>query len=496
MAENQAPIRAEIAGTDFDGVLTLDQLRETLAKNKPELVREAATELLTAKQRLDHLVGVLDRHLRALNEHWTEGEDAKVVKTQLRRLRESAATMSTTINDQPADATQCVANPSGVAPALLLQAHTLAAFRGENLPESPDRDVSILEGAFQGGMAGTGVGAGIGVFFGGVGAGPGAVIGAVVGTVAGGITSAFSDGPFMNMFGDSKEEQDRNLAAEHIKQLSEATKANNQAFPAALRTDIPEFDVLSPTLPATPFNQGTLPTGGLPGGLSQPYAPGSGLPDGLYVPSQDGLLDPGRHQIPGFDDTGLAITFPGGTGGTDGTGGSDGDGSGTNGSGTNGSGLPGGGPNATNPNGTTVPSVKVPDAPNGTIPDTGAGSPTALAGLPDSSFTGGQPTGYPSGNPTGVTTGPGSPTTGIGSPYGGSGFGAASGGGAGGASAALLRGSGGGGSPFMIPPGGAGGAQQQSEQERSTFLLEDEDYFRSEEPTTGPYISGESKGRA
>jgi hypothetical protein len=489
MAQNQAPIRTEIGSTDFDGVLTLDQLQQTLAKNKPELLREAAAEMLTAKQRLEHLVGVLDRHLRALDEHWTVGEDAKVVKTQLRRLRDSADQVATTISAQSPDDKQCPATPSGVAPALVMQAHALAAFRGENLPESPDRDVSILEGATQGGMAGLGVGAGVGVFFAGVGAGPGAVIGAVVGTVAGGITAAFTDGPFMNTLGESKEEQDRKLAAEHIKKLSEVTKANNQVFPAALRTDIPEFDVLDPKLPATPFNQGSLPTGGLPTAFSKPFDPAGGLPDDLYTPNQDGLQDPGRHRIPGFDDTGLGITFPGGT-----------DGTGTDGSGTNGADPPAGTPN---PDGTALPpGVKTPGAPDGTLPDTGVGSPTtSLAGLPDPSLAGqptgnpaGHPSGNPSGNPPGVTTGSGSPTTGIGSPYGGSGAGAATGGGAG---ATRLRGSGGSGSsPFMMPPGGVGGAQEQKEQERTTYLLEDEDYFRSEEPTTGPYISGDSRGRA
>ncbi|GGP17451.1 hypothetical protein LDL08_42880 [Nonomuraea glycinis] len=487
MGQNRAPIRTEIGSTEFDGVLSLEQLRETLAKNKPELLREAASEMLTAKQRLDHLVGVLDRHLRALDEHWTVGEDAKVVKTQLRRLRESADQVSTTISEQSVDDKQCLANPSGVAPALVRQAHTLATFRGENLPESPDRDVSILEGATQGGMAGLGVGAGVGVFFGGVGAGPGAVIGAVVGTVAGGITAAFTDGPFMNTFGDSKEEQDRNLATEHIKLLSEATKANNQVFPAELRTDIPEFEVLDPNLPIMPVSHGTLPSGGLPAGLSQPFGPLGGLPDGLYTPGQDGLQDPSRHRIPGFDDTGLNVTFPGDTDGTDGIG--------TDGSGKNGVDPPAGVPN---PNGAAVPGVRTPDAPTGTLPDTSVGGPTtSLAGLPDSTLAGhptGYPSGNPSGNPSGGPTGTGSPSTGLGSPYGGSGAGAAVGGGA---SAALLRGSGGNGSsPMMIPPGGANGAQEQKEQGRSTYLLEDEDYFTSEVPTTGPYISGESRGRA
>lgn len=475
MAENQAPIRTEIASTDSDGVLTLDQLRETLAKNKPELLREAASELLIAKQRLDNLVGVIDRHLRALDEHWTAGEDAKAVKTQLRRLRDAAAQVSTTISEQSADDERCPVNPSGVAPALARQADTLEVFRGDNLPESPDRDISLQEGAFQGAVAGGLAGAGIGAFVGGVGAVPGAVIGSMAGTVVGGVTSIFSDGPFQNMFGDSTEEQDMKRAAEHIKRLSEATRANNQVFPSALRTDIPEFDALNPNLPVTPFNQGTLPTGSLPAGLSQPIDPTGGLPDDLYARNQDGLQDPSRHRIPGLDDTGVGVAFPGGTDGT----------------GTNGADLPGGAPN---PNGAAVPGLKTPGALNGTLPDTGAGSPTtSLAGLPDPSLTG-QPPGYPSGNPSSVSTGSGSPTTGIGSPYGGSGAGVAAGGGAGGT--ALLRGPGGSGSsPFMIPPGGAGGAQERKEQERTTYLLEDEVYFMSEEPTTGPYISGEPKGR-
>ena len=226
--------------------------------------------------------------------------------------------------------------------------------------------------------------------------------------------------PVHEHVGDSKEEQDRNLAAEHIKLLSEATKVNNQVFPAELRTDIPEFEVLDPNLPIMPLNQGTLPAGGLPAAFSQPFGPAGGLPDGLYTPGQDGLQtqpapDPRlrRHRSerrlprrrPRRDRHrrvrqerrrpsrgGAEPQRGGGAGRAD------------------------------------------PRRPTGTLPDTSVGGPTtSLAGLPDSTLAG-QPTGYPSGNPSGspsgVTTGTGPPGTGLGSPYGGSGAGAAVGGGA------------------------------------------------------------------
>ncbi|GAA3130198.1 hypothetical protein [Nonomuraea salmonea] len=115
MAEQQQPIRTQIDQTEFDGATT-QMVRETLTANKPELLRTAAGELMTAKKRLDNLVEVLDKHLRALDARWTQGDDAKIVKKALRKLRDSAADVSTTISAQPADAKQCPTNPSGVAP--------------------------------------------------------------------------------------------------------------------------------------------------------------------------------------------------------------------------------------------------------------------------------------------------------------------------------------------------------------------------------------------
>jgi hypothetical protein len=481
MAEYEQPIRTQIDGDEFDGA-TLDMLRETLSKNKPELLRNAASELLTAKQRLDNLVAVIDKHLRELDLHWTAGDDAKTVKSSLRRLRDAAADVSTTITDQPVNAEQCPKNPSGVAPALLLQAHTLAAFSGDKLPESPDRDVSILEGAFQGGMVGTAGGAMIGAV-------PGAVIGAVVGTIAGGVTAIFTDGPMQNLFGDSKEEQDRKKAKEHIRLLTDATKLNNNVFPANLRTEIPQFGGLPPNVPTIPVNNGNGLPNGLPTGPGQPYLPASTGPGNLGYPNQDGLQDPSQHQIPGLGDPNLPGGLPDGTfpGSNTGTGPGTGPGTNLDGIGTG----PGTGTNGLNTPGVTTPGATTPAAPNTSVDRPN----TSLAGFPD-------PTAL---NAPG-TTGLPNATTGIGSPYAGPNAGTGNLGVPGPANAAAnaanaanaVRGMGGSGSSMvpMIPHGGSGGGQEQQERTRSTWLLEDEEYFRSDEATTNPYIRGESKGKA
>ncbi|RVX47349.1 hypothetical protein EDD27_10279 [Nonomuraea polychroma] len=474
MAQETHAIRAPINTEEVEDA-NLEMLREDLANNKPELLRNAASELLTAKRRLDNLVGVIDRHLRELDQHWTVGEDARTVKAGLRRLRESAADVSTTISEQTLDpdANQCLANPSGVAPALLLQAHTLSAFSGKNVPESADKDVNFLEGAFQGGVAGT-IGGGL------IGGPPGMVIGAVVGTLAGGVTALFTDGPFANLVGDSKEEQDRKAAKEHIRLLTEATEQNNRAFPAQLQTDIPQFDPLAPKIPKIPFNGGGGFDGTAPAGLNQSFtSPNTDL-NGLGHPDQDGLRDPGLHQIPGLGNTDPSSRFPGGPGTDAGTGavpdpGTD----------LNGAGMPDG-PNL------NTPSANTPDAPG-----TDVNAPrTSLAGLPDPSTS--LPT-TSAANTPGTPNTPSTPSTsGIGSPYGGGG-GTGPGNGMASAAnaAAAMRGTGNR-SPMipLIPPAGRGGQQEGQESTRTTWLLEDEDYFMSDEATTIPYLRGDSKGKA
>ncbi|MET8861476.1 hypothetical protein ABZW11_00835 [Nonomuraea sp. NPDC004580] len=496
MAEQQQPIRTQIDQTEVDGATT-QLVRDTLTANKPELLRAAAGELMTAKKRLDNLVEVLDRHLRALDARWTEGEDAKIVKKALRKLRDSAADVSTTISAQPADAKQCPTNPSGVAPALLLQAHTLAAYSGSKLPETPDRDVSFLEAAFQGGTTGAGVGAIGGAFFGGVGAGPGAVIGAVFGTVAGGVTSLFTDGPFANLVGESKEEKDRKLAKEHLRLLSQATAANNQVFPAQLRTDIPLFGLGPGDMPRTPY-------GGDPNIRNASFNPKNTDLGEFAPPNQDGLYDPSQHQIPGLGGVGGLGGGQNGTGqngtGLDGFGsdgiGSDGigsDGAGPGGTGLDGTGQDGAGLDATNganlPNGTGVDGadLKAPGTPSG----------TTLAGLPDPSQLGGLP------NPNTAVNPPAS--TGIGTGYAGGpggggagGYGAVGGALGGPAGAAAMRGLGGGGLPMvpMIPPSGQKQEEEKNEMGRSAYVWDEEDYFTSDVPTIDANINGGTKGRA
>ncbi|MEW1839381.1 hypothetical protein AB0392_15635 [Nonomuraea angiospora] len=477
MAEYQAAIRGQIGSLEFEGA-TLDLLRDTLAKNKPQLIGQAAAEFLEAKVRLDNLVDVIDKHLRELDKHWTAGEDAKTVKKQLRRLREAAADISTTISDQPVDSKNPPKNPHGVAPALIVHARTLSAAKGD-VPDNPGSDIDFGEAAVTGGVAG----AAIGSFFGGVGAVPGVVIGAGVGVLVGGITRFISDLPFANLWGDSKEEKDRKKAAEAIKLLSQDTKLNNDVFPAELRTDIPQFTALAPNLPTGPFSGKTGIGGNIPAGLNQAYDPTADL-NGL---NQDGLQDPSRHQIPGIDTNNPTSTFPdGSTVGTVGTGIGNGQ-NGNGGNGQNGAGnVPGltGPSNAPNANTNVNPNLNGSQSPN-------AGNPTTtLAGMPDPSL---------SGPSTSL------PTTGIGSPHSGYTTGGSSFGGGGGSasgagnsvSAAALRGLGGS-SPMVsaVPPSGGRGAQERGEMERTTYLLEDEDLFRSDVTTTNQTINGDSKGKA
>ncbi|AQZ66688.1 PE-PGRS virulence associated protein [[Actinomadura] parvosata subsp. kistnae] len=479
MSRFQQPIRQDFDTGEVD-YADLQLLRDHLNKNKPELLRSAAEEFLTAKRRLEHLIGVIDRHLRALDEHWTTGNDAKTVKAELRRLRAAASDVSTTISNQPVDAEQCPANPSGVAPALLLQAHTLSVFSGKNLPESADRDVSVLEGAFQGGAVGT-IGGGV------IGGPPGAVIGAVVGTLAGGVTALFTDGPFANLVGDSKEEKDRKAAKEHIKLLTEATNQNNQAFPVELNTDIPQFSPLAPRTPTIPDVNG--PGGGtVPAGLGQGLDPGAPGIDGLGYPTgQDGLTDPSLHRIPGVDTTYPGGTLPDGSavgatpGGGTGLGGTNGAG------GAGGANLPGG-------QGADVPATNVPGA-GGTSPNA---PQTSLAGLGDPAATLPQvpSTTTPALNAAATNV----PATGIGSPYGGSSVGGAFGNGAaaGAASAAGRGASGRAPTVPVVPPVGARGKGKEDAQEttRTTWLLEDDSLFASDVPTINPTLKGESKGKA
>ncbi|MET9239508.1 hypothetical protein [Nonomuraea sp. NPDC003709] len=477
MAEYQAPIRGQIGSLEFEGA-TLDLLRDTLAKNKPQLIGQAAAEFLEGKARLDHLVDVIDKHLRELDKSWTAGEDAKTVKKQLRRLREAAADISTTISDQPVDAKNPPKNPHGVAPALIVHARTLSAAKGD-VPDNPGSDIDFGEAAVTGGVAG----AAIGSFFGGVGAVPGVVIGAGVGVLVGGITRFISDLPFANLWGDSKEEKDRKKASEAIKLLSQDTKLNNDVFPAELKTDIPQFMALSPNVPTGPFSGKTGIGGNIPAGLNQGYDPTAGF-DGL---NQDGMQDPNRHQIPGIDTTNNPTsTFPNGTVGTVGSG----IGNGQNGIGGNGQNGAGNIPGLTDPssalNANANANLNGPQSPN-------AGGPTTtLAGMPDPSMSG------PSTS---------QPTTGIGSPYGGSTTGGSSFGGGGGAgagnavNAAGVRGLGGGSSMIpAVPVSGSAargsGGQEQQEIVRTTYLLEDEDLFRSDVSTTNHTIKGDSKGKA
>ncbi|SNS79461.1 hypothetical protein SAMN05216276_101675 [Streptosporangium subroseum] len=525
MAAKEMPIREKIEPGE-SGDITLDMLKSALADTKPELIENAAGEFRSAMTNLKSLIDCLDRHLDSFDKNWTAGEDAKMVKTQFRRLRESAQSVVDAIVGPNPPGMMGPYVPTGVAPALEMYSSTLKEFRGDNVPQSADRDISFLEGAYEGGTVGAIGGAGVGVFAGGVGAVPGAVIGAVGGTIVGGVTTLFTDGPFQNMFGDSKAEQDLKAAKEHLRKLTQATASVNEAFPHSVKTDIPEFTPLG----FTPPNAGAPP-----GSAYRPGGPGPYPPAGVqsYAPASGG----NDFTTPGF---GLNGDGPGGPGG--GTPGVNGPGwnpSDPNGPGAN-------GPGANEP-GWNEPGANGPDA-NGPGSDgPGANGGTGVGGADGtgSGTNGGTGVGaYPSGDPGRDTkladytpqtpglaaqqnhpgnsgqqgypgSGSGNSATGIGAPtpggavgYGaGGGGGATSGGSAGGAgsgsgadsrgmgSARALSASTGSAMP-LIPPGGTGTSEGDEERERSTWLLEDEDLFMSDRPVTSPLIDGAPKGKA
>ncbi|MFE0147263.1 WXG100 family type VII secretion target [Nonomuraea sp. NPDC059007] len=469
MPEQEGTIKYQITSTEFDGA-TLDMLRETLKNNKPELVKLAAAELSSAKKRLDNLVAVLDKHLAALETSWPAGDDATMVKDQLRRLKGSAENVSKAI------AYESGGKAFGVAPALVSQATLLAAMGGKSVPKDPGSDISFLEAAYEGGTAGTVVGAGVGFFVGGVGTVPGAVIGAISGSIIGGITSLFSDTPFANLFGESKEEKERKLAKEHIQKLSELTKINNDLFPDTLRTNTPDWNFTFKDPALSPYN-GSMPNaGGLPTGTNVAFDP-----DALkgFDPSLNGDLNAGKPgQIPGFDAFDPSSKLPGGAN-LNGTGM---DGSGLDGSGMNGDGMNGDG----NLNG---------GAPNGNLPGTPGFDPNALSapngkGGPETTLAGYNPelSTFNSGNPA---TTYGNNGVGAGGPSGGM-----SNGNANGAMGAVRAYGGAGSMTPMMPMTSAGNKSEEEERERSTWLLEDDDVFTSDQKTTNPLINGKSKGKA
>ncbi|MBB5074868.1 WXG100 family type VII secretion target [Nonomuraea endophytica] len=475
MAVNDSPIKVPMEDTEFDGA-TLDMLRDTLSKNNPELLKHAAAELSSAKKRLDNLIEVIDRNLVALDKSWSAGEDATTVKAQLRRLKESAQNISTAI------AVESGGQPHGVAPALVSQAVVLTAMSGKSVPKDPGSDISFLEAAFEGGAAGTAVGAGVGFFAGGVGAVPGAVIGAVTGTILGGITSLFSDTPFANLFGESKEEKERKLAKQHIDKLSEITKINNELFPVSLRTDTPEFTI-NPKVPElTPYN-GKLPNGGgLPGGANIGFDPNA--LNGVD-PNLNGDLNAGKPgELPGYNPFDPTSKLPG-----------DGNLNGSGLPGMNGSGLDGDGLNGNGPgNGTGDGGDLNGGAPDGKLPGTPGFDPNALSAPngPDTTLASYNPELSAYNNTGGPATTYGNANVGNGT-FSGTGGGPGNGNGAMGA----MRAYGGAGSMTpMMPMTGAGNKGDEEERERSTWLLEDDDVFSSDQKTTIPLINDKSKGKA
>ncbi|GGO18009.1 hypothetical protein GCM10010116_36310 [Microbispora rosea subsp. aerata] len=496
MAERKMPIRAAIDAAE-PGVVTLEALRTALDKADPELIRAASSEFKSVHDKLKTVVETLDRHLDALDKHWTTGEDAKQVKKQLRRLRASTVAVMTAIVDTSLPAGQMgPPSPRGVVPALDVYASSLNQFRGENVPKPTESDIDWYDAALEAGAVGAAGGAIAGSPFAGVGAIPGAVIGGVggfiVGGIGGAIGSVFGDGPFFNLFGESKEEKDMKAAEEHLRKLTQATQAANALFPESLDTDVPKFDATPPT-----FTPVTGPGTGLPGGT-----PSTGV-RGWQSPASLGDLGPG----PGANGLGDG-GFPGWNGGPYGPGGTGVPGGGS------GTGV--GGPGSGGP-GLDVPGIDVPgpdgdgldaDGPGGGLGRTGAGGAgtgldgTGPGGTSLASHTpqppGSGPTGAPgAGSGTGYGTGYGGGRGGPGWPSGAYGTGGAPGagggigiGGAGANAAALRAGAGGGGGNGMFPvaPHGTGGDGERLERERTTWLLEDEDFFVSDQQTTSPRI--------
>ncbi|OPG03964.1 WXG100 family type VII secretion target, partial [Microbispora sp. GKU 823] len=334
MAERKMPIRASIDASE-PGVVTLDALRTALEKTDPELIRSASGEFKSVHDKLKTVVETLDRHLDALDKHWTSGEDAKQVKEQLRRLRASTAAVMTAIVDNSLPAGQTgPPSPRGVVPALDVYASSLNQFRGENVPKPTKSDVDWYDAAMEAGAVGAAGGAIAGSPFAGVGAIPGAVIGGVggfiVGGIGGAIGSVFGDGPFFNLFGESKEEKDMKAAEEHLKKLTQATQTANALFPASLDTDVPKFDMTPPAYTPVTGPGGTLPNGTLPTDVRGWQNPAS-LGDLGTGSGPDGVNGLGDGGFPGWNGSGDPYG-PGGTGvpgaGIGNGGGLDGDGPG------------------------------------------------------------------------------------------------------------------------------------------------------------------------
>ncbi|MBE3008824.1 hypothetical protein IL992_06430 [Microbispora sp. NEAU-D428] len=476
MAERKMPIRAAFDASD-PGVVMLDTLRTALGKTDPELIRAASGEFKGVHDKLKSVVDTLDKHLDALDKHWTTGDDAKQVKEQLRRLRTSTVAVMNAIVETslPGGRSGPPSTPRGVVPALDVYASSLNQFRGENVPKPTKSDIDWYDAALEAGAVGAAGGAIAGSPFAGVGAIPGAVIGGVGGFIVGGIGGAigsiFGDGPFLNLFGESKEEKDMKAAEEHLKKLTQATQAANDMFPASLDTDVPKFDTTPPKFGPITGPGGSLPSGNVPTGVSGPGDLGS-LGDLGTGPSGNGLGFDAGYPPYGLGDGPGSV--PGGGGqngnGLDG-GGSNGTGlNGLDGSGLNGNGLDGSGLNGTGLND------------NGNGPN-GAGQGTSLAAHtpqldPPGGFGGGPGTGH----------GTGFGANGYGGYGAGAGGGAGSGGGGvTGVNAAGLRPSAGG-SMLPVAPHGAGRGEEREERERTTWLLEDEDFFMSDQPTTSPRI--------
>ncbi|SDQ42816.1 WXG100 family type VII secretion target [Thermostaphylospora chromogena] len=476
MATRQHEIRQPI-DTSFGGFGNLETLAEALKDTNPQLLRNAAAEFDSVREKLKNLYDTLERELPNLERDWSQGGDATQVREQLTKLKTSTYEVMEAIKPPELPPNVPVYRPGGISAALRSYAMVLEYARGDNVPDAVTDDTSALESGAQGAAVGAAAGAFIGSFFAGVGAVPGSVIGGLIGGVVGGVGAILGD-IGINLWGESKEEANLRMAQEHLQNMTNAAAVANDNFPLSYTTDIPMFDINPPTFDPTLPPGGRMPDVSPLNNINMPFKP-VGLDDrgGLDADGLDGLNPNGIGDLNGLNPDGLnpdglnpdGLNPDGlGTGlGTDGLGGLDPNGLGDlNGPGTDG--LPA----------TTLPVI------DGNGPGTGnldtslaAFNPNGLNGLNNNYGT------VLGGNglhgPNGLYGPNGGGSNGIGLGAAGAGLGAG----------ARGLGAGMNGTMPMAPLAGRGGRKgEEEERERTTWLLEDDEVFTSDEPVTSHRI--------
>lgn len=492
MVERAYHIRTSIDTSQVPDDYTLEILASELKLTEPQTIKEAAIEFDNIRNKLQNAFNVLDEQLANLEQEWTQGDDAKEVKKQLRRLKSTTSEVIAAIRIEAPPYAPTASR--GIAPALTGYAAVLEYARNEGLPNADEIDVvdhqeAALSGILVGGAAaGAAIGAAAGL---GVGSIPGALIGTLIagGAALGG--SLFSSlGWGWNWWGESEEEANRRLAKEHLLAITVGTASANDNFPAVLETDIPQFDTPPPNFNPTIPDRNGIPDENLPTDLNNSYPPT--LLGGPNGPGTDRFGPDGTDpNMPGTDSSNLDGATPN-----------------TPGTGTYTPPLPGNG--GIGNDGLDDGGFGTDDLPATTTPTIGD---TRLPGANDldtslARFTPNNP--YGPTNGLGINNGPNGTVIGNGpygvGPYGIGGPGGGSGGGTGfgpggvvPGAAAGARGLGAGANgmmPFMPPMAGGRGDRNEEERERTTWLLEDDEIFTSDEPVTEHRIGHTSpKGR-